>query len=59
MLVGQPPFDGEYWHACAAKANGLLIYKMLVGWPLLMVSTGTHAQKNGWTNGIAPLPDAR
>jgi serine/threonine protein kinase len=19
MLVGQPPFDGEYWHACAAK----------------------------------------
>ncbi len=90
MLVGQPPFDGEYWHACAGQwvdqwdcsftegacwsaafwwwvliarmrrkmsgPIGLLLYRRcwLVG-RLLMASTGTHAQQYGLSNRIAPL----
>jgi hypothetical protein len=54
MLVVPPPFD-----LSTAEPLGLLLYRRcwLVG-RLLMVSTGTHAQQNGWNNRIASLQDA-
>jgi hypothetical protein len=35
MLIGRPSFDGEYWHACAAKLFKRIasLQKMLVGRP--------------------------